>query len=218
MKRTTVYLEPDLEVPLKLESMRRKKPVAVVIREALRAYFEQEPKSMPPGAGAFKSGFGDTAERSEELLEELGFGDNQSLKLERCQARCSVIQRDVPQKKGNLSPFSQLCPNRVNVFPAVDLTSLSIVSRRHSRLSDIEALLQFRFPDDFSNIGKKALRVVDDSILDGVFDASRPNHLIVFIDPNGARAVEHLEVRQGILLYNDEVGELSDFSGPELVC
>ncbi len=78
MKRTTLYLESDLEIRLKLEAMRRKKPMAEVIREALRAYFEQEPKTMPPGGGAFSSGHGDTAERAEELLGETGFGENKS--------------------------------------------------------------------------------------------------------------------------------------------
>jgi hypothetical protein len=29
----------------------------------------------PPGAGAFESGHADTAERAEEILEELGFGE-----------------------------------------------------------------------------------------------------------------------------------------------
>ena len=76
MKRTTLYLEPDLEIRLKLEAMKRKKPMAEVIREALRAYFEQKPQAIPPGAGAFESGHVDTAERAEELLGESGFGEN----------------------------------------------------------------------------------------------------------------------------------------------
>lgn len=75
MKRTTIYLEPDLEVRLKLESLRRKKPMSEVIRESLRAYFDQKPQALPPGAGAFDSGCTDTAERAEEMLEKLGFGE-----------------------------------------------------------------------------------------------------------------------------------------------
>ncbi len=74
MKRTTIYIEPETEVLLKLEAMRRKEPVAEVIRGALRSYLTRKPGEAPPGAGAFDSGHGDTAERSEELLEELGFG------------------------------------------------------------------------------------------------------------------------------------------------
>lgn len=74
MKRTTIYIEPETEVLLKLEAMRRKEPVAEVIREALRTYLTRKPGEAPPGAGAFESGHEDTGERAEELLGELGFG------------------------------------------------------------------------------------------------------------------------------------------------
>lgn len=74
MKRTTVYLDADLEILLKLEAMRRKQPMAELLREALRSYLSQVPRRLPPGAGAFDSGHLDTAERAEELLGELGFG------------------------------------------------------------------------------------------------------------------------------------------------
>ena len=74
MKRTTVYLEPELEVLLKLEVLRQKRPMAELVREALHAYVTREPKRVPPGAGAFASGHTDTAERAEELLGEAGFG------------------------------------------------------------------------------------------------------------------------------------------------
>lgn len=73
MRRTTLYLEPDLEVLLKLEAMRRKQPMAEIIRDALRQYLRHAPGG-PPGAGAFRSGHRDTAERAEELLGRLGFG------------------------------------------------------------------------------------------------------------------------------------------------
>jgi hypothetical protein len=77
MKRTTLYLEPDLEIRLKLEAMRRKKPMAEVIREALRSYLGQESgRTMPPGGGAFSSGHGDTAEETEDILKKTGFGEN----------------------------------------------------------------------------------------------------------------------------------------------
>jgi ribbon-helix-helix CopG family protein len=74
MKRTTIYLEPELEVLLKLETQRRKKPMAELIREALRSYLQRDPRQAPPGAGAFSSGRKDTAERAEELLGKLKFG------------------------------------------------------------------------------------------------------------------------------------------------
>jgi hypothetical protein len=74
MKRTTIYLEPELEVLLKLEVLRQKRPMAELVREALHAYVVREPRRVPPGAGAFASGHTDTAERAEELLAEAGFG------------------------------------------------------------------------------------------------------------------------------------------------
>ncbi|HEX7183864.1 MAG TPA: CopG family transcriptional regulator [Thermoanaerobaculia bacterium] len=74
MKRTTIYLDPDLEVLLKLEAIRRKQPMAELLREALRSYLSSAPRKIPPGAGAFDSGHTDTASRAEEALGELGFG------------------------------------------------------------------------------------------------------------------------------------------------
>ena len=71
MKRTTVYLEPDLEVLLKLETRRRNKPMAELIREALRAYLQRGPGEAPPGAGAFASWHKDTAERHDAWLAKL---------------------------------------------------------------------------------------------------------------------------------------------------
>ena len=74
MKRTTIYLDPELEVLLKLEATRRNQPMADLIREALRAHLAGRHAGPPPGAGAFNSGHTDTAESHEELLEELDFG------------------------------------------------------------------------------------------------------------------------------------------------
>jgi len=74
MKRTTIYLEPELEVLLKLEMLRQKRPMAEIIREAVHAYVTREPRPAPPGAGAFSSGREDTAERTEDVLKESGFG------------------------------------------------------------------------------------------------------------------------------------------------
>lgn len=74
MKRTTIYLEPDLELLLKTEMHRRKRPMADLIREALRAYLVGGPGTEPPGAGAFKSGRRNTAERAEEVLTQTRFG------------------------------------------------------------------------------------------------------------------------------------------------
>lgn len=74
MKRTTIYLEPELEVLLKLEMLRQNRPMAAIVREAVHAYVTREPRKAPPGAGAFASGRVDTADRVEEILAETGFG------------------------------------------------------------------------------------------------------------------------------------------------
>lgn len=77
MKRTTLYLEPDLEVSLKLEAMRNNKPMAEIVREALRAYLEKRTRKLPPGEGEFDSGHQDTATRVDEVLAESGFGKSE---------------------------------------------------------------------------------------------------------------------------------------------
>jgi hypothetical protein len=74
MRRTTIYLEPKLEVLLKLEMLRQGRPMAEIVREAVLAYVTREPRKAPPGAGAFASGRTDTAERTDEVLTETGFG------------------------------------------------------------------------------------------------------------------------------------------------
>jgi hypothetical protein len=78
MKRTTLYLEPELEVLLKMEMLRQGRPMAEIVREAVYAYVTKEPSAMPPGAGAFESGRSDTAARSEEVLRETGFGSGRA--------------------------------------------------------------------------------------------------------------------------------------------
>lgn len=74
MKRTTIYLDPELEVLLKLEMLRQKRPMAEIVREAVEAYVAREPRKAPPGAGAFASGRRETAERVDEILAATGFG------------------------------------------------------------------------------------------------------------------------------------------------
>jgi hypothetical protein len=74
MRRTTIYLEPELEVLLRLEMLRLKRPMAEIVREAVRAYVTREPRRPPPGAGAFASDHTDTAQRADEVLAETGFG------------------------------------------------------------------------------------------------------------------------------------------------
>jgi hypothetical protein len=74
MKRTTIYLEPELDVLLKLEMLRQKRPMAELVREAIQAYVTRAPRKAPPGAGTFSSGRTDTADRAEDVLAETGFG------------------------------------------------------------------------------------------------------------------------------------------------
>lgn len=75
MRRTTLYLDAELEVLLKLETLRQKRPMAEIVREALHAYVTRAPQKAPPGAGAFDSGRSDTANRVDEVLRETGFGN-----------------------------------------------------------------------------------------------------------------------------------------------
>lgn len=74
MRRTTIYLEPELEVLLKLEMRRQKRPMAEIVREAVHAYVTREPQRAPPGGGAFASGYRDTAERVDDVLAGTAFG------------------------------------------------------------------------------------------------------------------------------------------------
>ncbi|MGQ0464295.1 MAG: CopG family transcriptional regulator [Sporichthyaceae bacterium] len=75
MKRTTVYLDTELELRLKAEARRLGQPMAELIRDALRQRVEQAPPSRSRHAGAFTSGSTDTADRVDELLRETGFGE-----------------------------------------------------------------------------------------------------------------------------------------------
>ena len=81
MKRTTIYFEPELEVLLKSEMLRQNRPMAEIVREAVREYVTREPRRAPPGAGAFASGHSDTAERVDEVLEKTGFAQTADASL-----------------------------------------------------------------------------------------------------------------------------------------
>jgi hypothetical protein len=74
MRRTTIYLEPELEVLLKLEMLRQKRPMAEIVREAVHAYVTREAREAPPGAGEFASGRSETASNLDGAFEETGFG------------------------------------------------------------------------------------------------------------------------------------------------
>ena len=53
MRRTTVYLDTETDLLLKREALRRKRPVAELIREALDGYARKSGARLPPGVGAF---------------------------------------------------------------------------------------------------------------------------------------------------------------------
>lgn len=74
MKRTTIYLASELEMRLKMESLRRKQPMAELVREAVEAYLTTGPAGGPPGAGAFRSGKRGTADDVDAALAATGFG------------------------------------------------------------------------------------------------------------------------------------------------
>lgn len=76
MRRTSIYLDSELDLRLKRESRRRGVSMADIVREAVRQYLPHDDDRRPPGAGAFSSGRTDTAERAEEVLAETGFGDD----------------------------------------------------------------------------------------------------------------------------------------------
>jgi hypothetical protein len=71
MHRTTIYLPEDLKARLAVEAKRRGVTEAQVIRDALGAALGR-PR---PRGGLFHSGDASWAERDEELLGELGFGE-----------------------------------------------------------------------------------------------------------------------------------------------
>jgi len=74
MKRTTIYLDPELELQLKREAEHRGKSMAEFIHEAVREKLAARERPRSPYGGAFESGHADTAERVETLLDELGYG------------------------------------------------------------------------------------------------------------------------------------------------
>lgn len=72
MRRTPIYLDPDLEVLLKLEMMRQKRPMGELIRDAVPDARAAEASAS--GAGAFARGRADTAGRTDDILRATGFG------------------------------------------------------------------------------------------------------------------------------------------------
>ncbi|MGH9202951.1 MAG: hypothetical protein ACRD2A_17135, partial [Vicinamibacterales bacterium] len=72
MKRTTLFLDEQLEHDLRILSKRKGRPLASVVREAMAQYvarqLEQDSDRSVRFVASGRSGHTDTAERHEELL------------------------------------------------------------------------------------------------------------------------------------------------------
>jgi hypothetical protein len=71
MKRTTLFLDEQLEHDLRVLSKRKGRPLASLVREAMAQYVASEKRSGTVSVrfvGSGRSGRSDTAERHEELL------------------------------------------------------------------------------------------------------------------------------------------------------
>jgi len=70
MKRTTLFVDEDLEAELRALARRRSVTVAALTRQALRQYVSvaNRKRRLPSFIGMFNSGYSDTAMRHEELL------------------------------------------------------------------------------------------------------------------------------------------------------
>jgi hypothetical protein len=96
MRRTTIYLENDQEIRLKLETQRQGRPMADLVREAVTQYLAASPgvqRATAPAWGRFAGGHTDTAERNEELLRETGFGEGPSPAASRRLSRAPRTKR-----------------------------------------------------------------------------------------------------------------------------
>ena len=76
MKRATAPLDPDSEIFLRLDALRRQDSVESIRTKVREALARTPCPGLPPGVGAFDSGHSDTAERAEEILRETGFGES----------------------------------------------------------------------------------------------------------------------------------------------
>ena len=71
MRRTTIFLDPDLLRRAQEEAQREGRSFAGLVREAVAAYLDRgqvESQRVPSITGRFASGQSDTSERADELL------------------------------------------------------------------------------------------------------------------------------------------------------
>lgn len=73
MKKTSVYLEDDLDRALALRAAEEGITKAELIRRSLKGVV-MRPARPKPSVGIFRSGRGDLSTRGDEYLTETGFG------------------------------------------------------------------------------------------------------------------------------------------------
>jgi hypothetical protein len=74
MKKTSIYIEPDVDVALSRRAAAEGKTKANLIRAALRQAAGSALRTKPRARGVF-DGPADLAERADEHLAESGFGE-----------------------------------------------------------------------------------------------------------------------------------------------
>ena len=74
MRKTSIYLDDDVDAALTYRALREHRSKADVIRAALRAAADEGARPRPRAIGVFE-GPGDLASRVDEYLAETGFGE-----------------------------------------------------------------------------------------------------------------------------------------------
>jgi hypothetical protein len=75
VKKTSIYIEPDVDVALARRAAAEGRTKAELIREALREAAGSSLRVKPRGRGVF-AGPSDLASRAEEHLADSGFGES----------------------------------------------------------------------------------------------------------------------------------------------
>ena len=75
MKKTSLYLEEDVDIGLSRRAAAEGRSKAEIIREALRAAAGGRVQVKPAAIGVF-AGPGDLAERADDYLRQTGFGES----------------------------------------------------------------------------------------------------------------------------------------------
>ncbi len=74
MKKTSIYIEPDVDIALARRAAAEGTTKADLIRRALRDAASGSVRVKPTGRGVF-TGPGDLASRADQHLEQSGFGE-----------------------------------------------------------------------------------------------------------------------------------------------